>query len=223
MRREPTKVWLAPASAVILILIGGVIFGLQTNRWTFAEDVQQAAALLEDVPKTLGDWESKDITIPERQLKIAGAVGYVYREYRNRTDGRRVYVMLLCGSHGPISLHPPTVCFTGAGWKPKGMKRSTVKTRQGDELGRFQVGTFLRVRPTAAQQMITYWAWNANGQWDCPERPRFAYAGSPHLYKLYVSTIASVSNADDKLAEQQSEVCADFMRRLLPALKKVGI
>lgn len=215
--------WLAPASATVLILTSGVIYGLQTNRWSTAPDIQAAAGLLDDVPAKIGDWEGRDIPISERQLKIAGADGYVYREYLNRINGRKVHLMLLCGAPGPISLHPPQVCFASAGWDPQVVKTGKVQSQQGNDLGQFQIGTFTRKGTTVSQQMLTYWAWNASREWECPERPRFKFAGSPHLFKIYVSTSSPVSNVDNELDKQQAEACEDFMRLLLPALKKAGI
>lgn len=220
--KDPSRVpvWLRPALAVALILVSGVIYGLQTNRWSASEDVQKAAAKLKDVPATLGDWESTDSEIPERQLKIAGAAGYVSRVYRNRIDGRQVHVMMLCGPHGPISLHPPTVCFTGAGWKTQNLKKQAVEYGTEKSSGQFQVGRFQRQSSSGKTQMTTFWAWNSDGAWQCPDRPRFAFAGVPHLYKLYVSVIGPATEEADT---KQTETSVAFLRLLLPALQKAGI
>ena len=56
------------------MLIGGVVYGLQSNRWTASQDVEQAAARLRNVPLDFGDWEGRDIEIPQNQLDQAKSV-----------------------------------------------------------------------------------------------------------------------------------------------------
>lgn len=216
--------WAPYAVCIALVVVSGVVYGLQTDRWTADTRLQDAAARLKQVPRTIGLWESREVEIPEQQLQIAGAVGHVARVYR-RPDGTQVQVMLLCGDHGPISLHPPTVCFTSSGWALKGeLQRQDAKSETGERLGRFQVGEFRKRTPTGNQRMRTWWAWNADGRWDAPDNPRMTYAGSGHLYKLYVTTLLPGEPAGEaKTAKAESDACQRFLREFLPALKDAGI
>ena len=223
--RPTTGNWRPPAVAIILMLIGGVVYGLQSNRWTASQDVEQAAARIQNVPLDFGDWEGRDIEIPQNQLDQAGAVGHLHRVYKNRTTGDEVLVMVLCGPHGPIALHPPTVCFTGAGWKLEEPPEATAvkDAEQKGELGSFFVTRFRKTTPTSASRMRTCWAWNGDGRWESPESPRFAFAGSRHLYKIYVSTRLSPEANSDAEEAFDKGICIKFLREFLPVLKKAGI
>jgi len=217
--------------AVVLALGSGMLYGLQTHRWTIDTRVREAAEKLDRVPRIIGDWEGRDIEISEEQLEQAAAVGYINRRYRNSVTGEEVSVMVLCGPSGPISLHPPTVCFTGAGWKMDDLKRETVLKREtGDDngpdnrLGRFQTARFQRTTPTGPIRMRTYWAWNADGRWQAPENSRFAFASAPYLFKIYVIAPAPARPKNtDTNTEKTRDPSKEFIRVFLPALKHAEI
>ena len=42
--------------------------------------------------------------------------GYLLRTYTHRISGETFQVLLVCGKPGPTSLHPPDVCYQGAGY-----------------------------------------------------------------------------------------------------------
>jgi Protein of unknown function (DUF3485) len=220
--------WLPPAVAIAVVLIAGVVHGLQTNRWISSSELEEAAARLDDVPYQFGDWTGTDQDVSEDQMKQAGAVAHLHRVYRNSKTGQAVDVMILCGPHGPISLHPPEVCFTGAGYaledtpEPTGVTAADGKKEQG----RFFVCRFKKSTPTAVSRMRTCWAWNSEGRWESPDDPRYAFAGTGHLYKIYVSESLppAAKNSRDKSSEEFDQgVCSSFLRDFLPVLKKAGI
>jgi len=217
--------WLAPVTAVVLVLAAGVAYGLQTHRWTKSKELDEAADKLQQVPSTIGEWEGRDIEIPEMQLKIAGATGYLHRVYRHRKSGKEVTVLVLCGPHGPISVHPPTVCFVSAGWNletepaPRAVKLPDAES----PLGHFWVTRFRKVSSTSVGRMRTCWAWNGTGGWEASERPRFEFAGADHLFKIYVSEELSPNPKQEPDPEFDQGACVEFMRDFLPALKAAGI
>jgi len=218
--------WLPPAVAIALVLIAGVVHGLQTNRWTPSRELDEAAARLKDVPYRFGEWTGTDREVPEDQMKQAGAVAWLHRVYRHRDSGRLVNVMILCGPHGPISLHPPEVCFTGAGFVLEDTPKLTDVAGAGKQTqGRFFVCRFRKSTPAAVARMRTCWAWNAEGRWESPAEPRFAFAGAGHLYKIYVSESLppGAKKARDESETFEKGVSASFLRDFLPVLKKAGI
>lgn len=215
--------WIASMTPAVVLLVGGIIYGVQTNRWVESHELAQASERLEQVPLNFGDWEGTDIPFSERQLEGSGATGYVSREYRHRITKRRIHVMLLCGPHGPVSLHPPTVCFVGAGWKVEKIDKKLVTTSEEKSVGEFQVGTFVRNTTSGVLRMRTLWAWKADDDWTCPNRPRIEFAGRPYLYKIYVSSTkpAVLTNRQDKTTEDDE--CEKFLREFNAHLRKAGI
>lgn len=222
---NPTTLSLTPLiTCLALVLIGGVVNGIQTNRWTVNSDITEAAARLEHVPTTFGDWEGQDLHMDEEQLKRAGAAGHVQRTYRNRVTGDQVILTLLCGQRGPLALHPPTVCFIGAGWNLEQQpKRHTLTDGDETPLGDFQVTIFRRESTTSSVRMRTCWAWNATGNWQAPDSPRFAFAKSAHLYKIYVSSQLPARDASSSEPLFTDSPSSRFLRAFLPVLKNLNI
>src|SRR5689334_18545657 len=100
-----------------VLLVGyGVAEGLWSGRWGQSDEVRQAVARLDAVPRTIGDWQGEDSPHDPRQLEVAEIQGYVSRVYTNRRTRARVSVLLVCGRPGPIAVHPPNICFTAQGF-----------------------------------------------------------------------------------------------------------
>jgi hypothetical protein len=196
--------------AMFLILIGtGVVDGLITNRWSPSDELERASEAIQNIPATIGAWEGEENELDERSMRIAAATGAVKRTYRHRETGQWVSVTLLCGPHGPISLHPPTVCFTSAGWVVENNPESTDFAFGQDATCHFWQADFGRIQDHARQRIVTNWGWNDGTGWKASANPRFEYAGSPYLFKLYFT-----SN-DDLASEQHKHVRDEFIRLFL--------
>lgn len=220
---------LPPALGIVLIVAAGILNGQKTDRWGIAEKVEAAADRLKRVPPAFGDWYSTDLEISQYQIQQAEAVGYLSRRYVNRTTGDSVSVMILCGRHGPISVHPPTVCFTGAGWNLDASEKRRELTFSTDKPAHaFWQADFLKTEDGIAERQRTYWAWSTDGNWRAPDNPRFAFAGSPYLYKMYVTYFlpdrsAQVGLSDDEENDETStshDPAYRFMHEFLPLLRQ---
>lgn len=202
-----------------ILVASGLVQGIHTDRWGRPGAVETAAARLRGVPVTVGDWSSREVPIGDRQLGKAGAVGSLSRRYVNRDTGEAVNVMILCGRSGPISVHPPTVCLTGAGWV---LATAPQRYMPGDEgssaLGEFQVADFEK-ESAAGRRMRTYWAWTATGTWRAPDTPRLEFARREYLYKMYVLAPVRASGRDSP--EPGEDAAARFMRAFLPEVRDV--
>lgn len=203
--------------SIVTIVASGFLHGQWTDRWGTTHDVTDAAVRLDDVPITIGDWYSEELEIPARQIKAAEAVGHLSRVYRNRVDGSEVNVMILCGRPGPIAVHPPTVCFTGAGFgldtEPE---KFLVKAEDSSPLGEFWVGDFVKDSAAVRFRMRTFWSWNADDNWQVPNNTRVAFARYPYLYKMYVTR--QLPSNEVPVSE---DAAGDFLRLFIPELKRV--
>lgn len=206
------------AAAAVIIVSSGLVHGWLTDRWGSPDKLKSAAAKLESVPSVIGDWEATDYEIPERQLELAEAVGSLSRTYVNRVTGATVNVLALCGRPGPISVHPPTVCFTGAGFvlgsEPQ---RFALESRNSKPLVEFWLADFFKPTESLSRSMQTFWSWNGGDGWRVPDNPRLTFARYQysHLYKLYV-THEIVSQNDPV----EDSVAVEFMRTFIPELNQ---
>ena len=201
-----------PTLAVLTaIAISGTVSGMWTHRWTSTTSLDAAAAAATHLPMTLGEWDGQSREVDERTLHVAGCAGIIHRQYVNRRTGDTVAFMLMCGSAGPVSVHTPDVCYLGAGFQEVGtVVRHTVKAPDD---ARFWVRRFQKQGPAPVQLRIFY-AWNATGDWQAADKPRWAYAHRPLLYKLYV--VRELPRTDEPLEKDPSVA---FLQELLPQLK----
>src|SRR5436305_1973967 len=103
-------------SAVPVVLAFGTAEALWTNRRAAADTSAAAAERLGGLPLSVGDWQGQALELDPRQISKAGISGYLMRQYVHRPTGNAVTVLLLCGRPGPIAVHPPDVCYGGAGF-----------------------------------------------------------------------------------------------------------
>lgn len=204
--------------AGLAIIIGSALaHGVLTNRWSNPVDLSLSAAKLKTLPEVVGDWRSEPLEIAEAQLQAAEAVGYFNRVYRNDKTQTEVQVLILCGPHGPIAVHPPTICFTGAGWQQSySEKKQTIEV--GDLKGEFWTTLFTKRTPDGVPlELETYWAWSMAGETVASDNPRLEFASSPHLYKIYMSHRRSrVGQSSEKPV---TPPCEEFAKVFLPRFR----
>jgi hypothetical protein len=208
-----TRYLVLPAAAAVLIA-SAVAHGLLTNRWGPSAELRAAADRLGAVPARIGEWQGHDLEVNPRQLAVAEAVGHLSRRYVNRGTGDEVTLLLLCGRPGPISLHPPAVCYQSAGYtQMEGEEPYVVKGPTGP-LGTLTVVRASREGATPDPLRI-FWGWSDGGPFEAPEDARTRFRRSPYLYKVYV--VRRLSRADEPLGDDDPAVL--FLRELLPVLR----
>src|SRR5437870_3624228 len=102
--------------AFCVLVVAGLAYGWQTDRWGTSADVQVAAARLETLPMRVGDWEAVIVELPAEQVKAARAAGLTARRYVHRYTRAEIMIMLVCGRPGPVAVHSPDICYQGAGF-----------------------------------------------------------------------------------------------------------
>jgi hypothetical protein len=198
-------------SAVVgTLLLSGVVCHLLAKDTAALDDAAARVAL---VPKTIGAWQAEDEPVDEASFAQAGARGYWMRSYTNQKTKASVLAILMCGRPGKMSVHTPEVCYRGAGYELHDQPADCVI--KGDADAHLWTARFTKkTGPTTNLRL--YWAWNARGEWEASPGPRWQYRGAPFLYKLYVSRDIS---QQPNLAPQ-ADVSAEFLRQFLPALQK---
>ncbi|WP_166832020.1 exosortase-associated EpsI family protein [Thalassoroseus pseudoceratinae] len=209
-----------PLLIFVLLIASRFLHAIQTEQSRNPHQLEKATERIADVPLEFGEWSSTELELTPRQLRMAEATGGLARRFQRDggTDGNSVVdILLLCGPHGPISLHPPTVCFRGAGYEQCAeVQSSKIPTsNQSIERDTFWVTQFDKPSAGGVQRIQTYWAWSDGNQFVAADNPRLSYAGSPFLYKLYVTQYV-----DEKKPEgDQSKVGQEFLIDFLPHLK----
>src|SRR4051812_1515404 len=102
---------------LVLLVGGGVVHGLWTDRWTHSTVVDEWAARLEQLPPDLGAWKGVAYEQEPETLDLAGAVGHYSRTFTDPVTGEQVLVILLCGKPKRLVVHRPEDCYRAAGFE----------------------------------------------------------------------------------------------------------
>jgi len=199
--------------AIAILLITGIVHGLWTNRWTISAEPQASAAKLGGIPMTLGDWKSQSIEISPRELERSAIVNYVGRLFVNSRTKCRVQVFLVCGRPGPICVHTPDICFEGAGYRMTAApEKFALDSWPPNEFWQVK---FVKEGTETEQNLRVFWAWNTDGQWQAPENPRWTFARSKALFKLY-----AIHELPRPGLPLNKDPTIDLLKVLLPELKR---
>jgi hypothetical protein len=206
-------------AATAIVLVAGIVHGIGTNRWSSGHEIGPACARLGRVPWVIGDWTGQPLEFNAAEHGPAGIGGGLLRRYVNRRTGGSLTVLIVCGRPGPISVHTPEVCYPAAGYEVLGARtRVTIPLGPGTPPTALWRVRLRKVRSIVPELLDVHYGWSAAGLWRAPEQdPRFAFAGSPYLYKLYV--IRPRAGAD----ESEADLSITFLRALLSALKEMGV
>ena len=207
----------------ILIIIGavgglvaaGVVEGMRSNRWGDSAEIKNSATRLTAIPSRVGHWVAiEERTMDPQIQRIAGAVGYVDRCYRNENTGEIVDVLLLSGTTGSIAAHTPDICFQGLGYsmKESAPVRRTLSVPDGMSVS-YWSARFEKDQP-GSPSLLVNWAWGVNGDWSAADAPRREFLLHQSLYKLYVTRRVS----SDRDAAEDVE---GFLKEFVPAVKTV--
>ncbi|HEX5270015.1 MAG TPA: exosortase-associated EpsI family protein [Gemmataceae bacterium] len=199
------------AAAVAVLVAGGVVHGLWTDRWSVQPDAAVAAARMDTLPLTVGDWQGESLPVSPRELR--GLAGYVARRYVNRATGDAVTLALMCGRPRVVSIHTPDVCYAGSGYEVAEPARFAPAGLP--EPAAFWTTDMVRTRAAEQSRLRVFYAWAGAGSWEAPEAPRVSFAGSPVLYKMYL--LRDLPPGGAPLAE---DPCLDFFKAARPELRK---
>lgn len=191
--------WLTVALGVLAVCAVTVLQGRMTDRWTgknVSEELRLHAAKLEQgFPKEFGPWKLEVETDADPlQLKAAGAVGHVSREYRHTDTGVRVGVFVVCATPSDASGHTPDRCYPNAGFEAAEQEhREMIPLVNGGKAEAFsgsfkKPGESLRVLWTyAAEEPVN--ADEVDGptkiRWMAPQIARIELANFASVYKIY--------------------------------------
>jgi hypothetical protein len=196
-----------------VVLAGGLVSGLWTGRWGSSADLDGLDARLAAVPATVGGWTGRELEMSPQERSVAQANGVLFRRYVDSRTGRAVTLMVVAGRPGPISLHPPEVCFRGAGYEQVGTQSHLDVA--GPAGGQFWAGRFQKSAAASDVVRVIY-GWTATGGWAAPEpqNARFVFARSPVLFKMYA--VRELTRPDEPL---EGDPAVEFMRGLLPQFR----
>lgn len=199
----------------VVLVAGGVVHGLWTDRWHPPEDLERAAGRLTELPDDIDTWKGKESPLDAESLAMAGAVGCYSRSFTDPVTGESVLVILMAGKARRMSIHRPEHCYRSSGYQMADQPLDIKLTPAGQPTTPLWTALFTRDDPSAgSSQLRIFWTWHDGHGWEAPDKPRWAFARRHLLYKLYV--IHAVS-APVPLAADPG---VRLMGKLLPMLNR---
>ncbi|MFQ3591689.1 MAG: hypothetical protein SNJ82_00670, partial [Gemmataceae bacterium] len=156
-------------------------------------------------------WKSEPFEQKDEDLALTGAINHYSRIFTDPTSGEKIAVMILCGRPAQMVVHRPEHCYRAAGYEPAGaavkLLLKSPLPEAGEQAAEFFTGLFTREETAGPNQLRIYWSWltpESGSSWTAPSNPRFAFARSAALYKLYVirnTTGSPLPAAEDPAAQ----------------------
>src|SRR5262249_5980512 len=150
-----------------------------TDRWGVGEAVATAAASLDRIPRTVGDWQAQPLD--GDQGNVPGVAGQLSLRYVNRKTGDCVRVVLLCGRPGPGCIHTPDGCYAASGHGVGKMSIQDIKFEKAT--ARLFTTVATKTEAAVETRLRLFWCWFDGSSWSVSDNPRGSYAGRKALFK----------------------------------------
>jgi hypothetical protein len=199
--------------AAALIVGGGVLHGMLSDRWGNPEELLQTARRVHDIKAEFGDWTSREHKLDAAQLKVGEIVDHISREYVNRSTGERLSVLVICGRPGAVSVHTPDICYQGLGYVMGHRQPFVLPYSQSTRPAEFWAAPF--VKHPDPEPLHICWAWSSGQVWIAPDHPRLFFYREKALYKLYV-----IRRAKELNGPVVDDVTQAFLREFIPEVKR---
>lgn len=172
-------------AALALVIVGGIVHGLWSERWETAAEFQHTVAQLPELSDDIPGWKAEPLPMEPGDLAMAGADASWSRIFTNVKDGTKLNVILLTGRVGRIAVHRPEHCYRGAGFDLMG-SATRIDVKYDSTLAPFWTARFRKQDVAGAINLRIFWSWFGANHWEAPDSPRWNFARSPVLTKLYV-------------------------------------
>ena len=211
-------------TVIVLITVGVTLYtGADWGRWGSLRGLDEARALLKNLPMQIGDWvaekegelDSTSITM----LRIQDS--YVFRSYKNTDTQAFVRVTFMVGPAGRITVHSPEVCFGGKDYKMESARERVEFNVLPLSSDKETIDTFWKVN-YVGQSLDTnnlisfYYAVSPGDAWKAVEHPRLTFQKYRYVYKLQAEAFSGTEEAEDTVKKFLSECLPTFHEYLRP-------
>ncbi len=203
---------------LVSTVVAGIVHSQMTNSWKLSPVSRVAGERLAGVlPKDFGNWRfDHQNEFPPEVLNILEQPVYVSRVYQHVQTGDTVTVAVIVGNTGPVAVHTPEICYSSRDYTVAGDRtKQAIVAADGrqHQLWRLE----LEANQADALPLTVLYGWTTGTQWEATERPRYAFGGLSHLYKLQVAAILPERRGDPEFDPVQ-EFLAGFLSQLQPQL-----
>lgn len=113
---ETGPLFLGMAIVIVSTLMTTYVVGANWGWWGKTRAaMQNAAAMIEKIPKSFDEWEAatNDEKLDQASVEQLELADYVVRRYTNKITGETVSLIFMVGPTGRLTAHTPQICFGG--------------------------------------------------------------------------------------------------------------
>ena len=137
-------------STVVIVLLLGLSAYVSWNFY-FKEYNAKDTVDIHVFPKTIGEWDSEELLITEKEYAILETRNAFVRNYLTKS-GKEVLLYIIYSENNRKVSHPPEVCYTGGGVSILEKNSRSV----GSEDGQFDV-VQMHMQDGPHEQFVYYW------------------------------------------------------------------
>jgi Protein of unknown function (DUF3485) len=218
--------WLWMAVACLLLGIsGGIRFWREWQFGALAAETDRSPFSLGDLPRIIGNWESKavdDGKLDDQVARIAGSKDNIVRTYLDKKSGDQNSALAIYGRAESVFAHSPDVCYPSAGYqKVRGPvdREMTVPGVKGTV--RYRWAIYMRRKGGIGEYQETYHTFYFNGEWlaDAADRWKlFRY--HPSMFRVLLER--PVSGLSDEVYRPSEELLGEFVKEISGRLSRDG-
>lgn len=152
--------FLSPGLTVRLIAAAAVLLTIQLSvalihRAYVPAVIVPPAEPLESLPRQLGNWTGKDVTLDKRLTRAIGAHSTISRTYQNsKGDQVSMHLAILTDAIDGVA-HYPEVCYPSAGWKV--IRRETKRLAGGNANTAGATARLMIIERGDQQATVLFW------------------------------------------------------------------
>jgi len=123
--------------AFVLLISAGVAYRVLAARLEFVTSTSiDLPVPLSAFPMQVGDWQGKDVPIPENIQRVAGNDDFLNRVYVNKSTNQWANIYIAYSARPRTMLgHRPDVCYVGGGWVHDSTDESHFVSSYGRHIG----------------------------------------------------------------------------------------
>lgn len=193
-------------------LASGWLHGHLNQRWGVDTQLESAAAKLQTLPKSFGDWhESSNKELSKTAVDMLQCAGYINKIYVNQQTNEQISVVVMVGPGSTMAIHTPEICYSGRNFSMVGEKRQSEIFDATQNKHEFWLVDFT-MNDTQARELRIHYGWSDGDTWQAPNRPRLAFAGKRILYKIQIAEY--VTTLQKQLDDRAERFLGEFLSAL---------
>jgi hypothetical protein len=210
------------AVCTLLLLVStvaaGILHARMTNSWKLSPASRVARERLAGaLPRDFGNWRfDHDLEFPPAVLDVLEQPAYFSRVYQHAQTGDTVTVAVIVGQPGPVAVHTPEICYSSRDYTVAGDRtKHEIVAADGRRHELWKLS--LDANQADALPLEVVYGWTTGTAWEATERPRYAFGGLSHLYKLQLAAVAAERRGKSEFSPLE-DFLTGFLSQLQPHL-----